>query len=159
MQHRPSARCPVSADLWVTEHLAPLPEPIRADVREPDPPAQPLLSLALEALRFGTNVVLVFGCWSSDERFAIRWLVESVGASCDLVYVPVDLETQCARIAHRQSTTPDQTFPMSEADLVHWRTLFQELNAAQLGGHEIGSPPPGWQGWPEWAADRWPSFT
>ncbi|SFX77747.1 Predicted kinase [Streptomyces atratus] len=118
-----------------------------------------LFSLALETLRLGTNVVLDFGCWSRDERSAIRWLVESVGASCHLVYVPVDHETQCARIAHRQSTTPDQTFPMNEADLLHWRTLFQEPNAAELGGHEIGSPPPGWPGWPEWAADRWPSFT
>jgi hypothetical protein len=80
-----------------------------------------LLSLALEALRLGTNVILDLGCWSRDERSAIRWLVESAGASCDLVYVPVDLETQRARIAHRQSTTPDQTFPMSEADLLHWR--------------------------------------
>ncbi len=118
-----------------------------------------LLSLALEALRLGTNVVLDFGCWSRNERSAIRWLVESVGASCDLAYAPVDPETQRARIAHRQSTTPDQTFPMSEADLLHWTTLFQEPNAAELDGHEISSPPPGWPGWPEWAADRWPSFT
>ncbi|AQZ62201.1 unnamed protein product [[Actinomadura] parvosata subsp. kistnae] len=117
-----------------------------------------LLSLALEALRLGTSVILDFGCWSRDERSAIRWLVESAGASCVLVYVPVDPETQLARVAHRQSTTPDQTFPISEADLLHWRTLFEEPDAAELGGRDIGSPPPGWPGWPEWAADRWPSF-
>ncbi|WP_049575218.1 AAA family ATPase [Streptomyces sp. SBT349] len=117
-----------------------------------------LLSLALEALRLGTGVVLDFGCWSRDERSAIRWLVESVGASCRLVYVPVDAETQRDRIARRQSAAPDETFPMSEADLAHWRTLFEEPDAAELDGQDIGGPPPGWPGWPEWAADRWPSF-
>lgn len=64
-----------------------------------------LLWLGLEALKLGTNVILDFGCWSRDERSAIRWLVKSAGASCQLVYVPVDHETQLARITHRQSTT------------------------------------------------------
>lgn len=87
-----------------------------------------------------------------------RWLVTSVGASCQLVYVPVDHETQRTRIAHRQATTPDQTFAMSETDLVHWRTLFEEPDATELDGHEVGDPPPGWSGWLEWAAERWPSL-
>ncbi|MFF9322314.1 AAA family ATPase [Streptomyces sp. NPDC014735] len=117
-----------------------------------------LLWLALEALRLGTNVVLDFGCWSRDERSAIRWLVASVGASCDLAYVPVDHDTQRARVCHRQSTAPDQAFPMSEADLLNWRALFQEPDAAELEGREIDAPPPRWPGWLEWAADRWPSF-
>ncbi|MFE2696393.1 AAA family ATPase [Streptomyces mirabilis] len=118
-----------------------------------------LLSLAMEALRLGTNVVLDFGCWSRAERSAIRWLAESAGASCRLVYVPVDLETQRARIARRQSLTPDQNFPVNEADLLNWRMLFEEPDAAELDGDEIGPPPPDWPGWPEWAADRWPSFS
>ncbi|WP_052851866.1 AAA family ATPase [Streptomyces avicenniae] len=117
-----------------------------------------LLWLALEVLRLGTRVVLDYGCWSRDERSAIRWLAASTGASARLVYVPVDLDTQRARIAHRRSTAPEGTFPMSEADLVRWRALFQEPDAAELDGQEVDSPPPGWPGWPEWAADRWPSF-
>jgi hypothetical protein len=48
---------------------------------------------------------------------------------------------------------------MSEADLLHWRTLFEEPDTTELDGREIGGPPPGWPGWLEWAADRWPSFT
>lgn len=117
-----------------------------------------LLCVGLESLRLGTNVVLDFGCWSRAERSAIRWLVQSVGAICRLVYVPVDHETQRARIAHRQAATPDQTFPISEADLVNWRALFEEPDAAELDEPEIGSPPAGWSGWLEWAADRWPSL-
>lgn len=117
-----------------------------------------LLSLALDAVRLGTDVILDFGCWSRAERSAIRWLAESAGASCRLVYVPVDPETQRTRVALRQSLTPDQTFPMSEADLLRWRALFEEPDAAELDGHERDSPPPGWPGWRAWAADRWPSF-
>ncbi|MFF4397341.1 AAA family ATPase [Streptomyces sp. NPDC001480] len=117
-----------------------------------------LLSLALDALKLGTSVIVDFGCWSRDERSAIRWLVESAGASCQLVYVPVDSEIQRARIAHRQSTTPNQTFPISETDLSRWRTLFEEPDALELDGGEIGRPPAGWAGWLEWAADRWPTL-
>lgn len=117
-----------------------------------------LLWLGLEALRVGTDVVLDFGCWSRDERSAIRWLVEAEGASCRLEYLPVDRETQSARIAHRQSTAPDQTFPMTEADLSRWRTLFEEPDSTELDGSAVGGPPRGWPGWPEWAADRWPSL-
>jgi predicted kinase len=118
-----------------------------------------LLSLALEALRIGTDVILDFGCWSRDERSAIRRLTESVGASCHLVYLPVDRETQRARIAHRQASTPEDTFPMTEADLSRWRTRFEEPDAAELAGRDIDGPPPGWPDWTEWAAARWPSFT
>lgn len=85
--------------------------------------------------------------------------MESAGASCQLVYVPVDHETQRAQIAHRQSTTPDQTFVMSETDLLHWRTLFEEPGATELDGHqEVEGPPPGWSGWLKWAAERWPAL-
>ncbi|MCX4234828.1 AAA family ATPase [Streptomyces ortus] len=117
-----------------------------------------LLALGLEALSLGTNVILDFGCWTRDERSAVRSLAESVGASYRIVYMPVDPGTQRARVARRQSLAPEQTFPMSEADLTHWRALFEEPDAAELDGRGIGEPPPGWRGWCAWAADRWPSL-
>ena len=117
-----------------------------------------LLRLALEALALGTNAVLDFGCWSRDERSAVRHLAASAGGSCRLVYVPVDHETQSARVARRQATTPERTFPMSEADLLRWRALFEEPDAAELAGGDVGGPPGGWPGWREWAEDRWPSL-
>jgi predicted kinase/SAM-dependent methyltransferase len=117
-----------------------------------------LLRLALNALRLGVAVVLDYGCWSRDERSAIRWLVEDAGGSFELVYLPVDEETQRARIAHRQATAPHETYPMSEQNLVRWRALFQEPDAAEIGGEQLGEPPTGWIGWAQWAADRWPSF-
>ena len=118
-----------------------------------------LISVALQALRLGTSVVLDYGLWGRDERSALRWLARSAGASCQVVYLPVDKDVQLARIAHRQATAPHQTFPMSEADVDQWREQFQVPDAAELGGGEIPGPPAGWPGWAEWAADHWPSCT
>lgn len=117
-----------------------------------------MIRLALDALQVGTSVVLDFGFWGRDERYAIRWLAASVGASCQLVYLPIDHATQLARIAHRQATASHQTFPMPETDVANWRTFFQEPDDTELTGGEIGDPPQGWPGWLEWAADRWPSL-
>ncbi|MET7995427.1 ATP-binding protein [Amycolatopsis sp. NPDC005232] len=118
-----------------------------------------LISVALQALRLAISVVLDFGLWSRDERSALRGLARSVGASCQVVYLPVDKDVQLGRIAHRQETTPHQTFPMTEADLDAWRERFEVPDAAELSGEEIPAPPAGCAGWPEWAADTWPSCT
>jgi predicted kinase len=118
-----------------------------------------LISVALQALRLGTSVVLDYGLWGRDERSALRWLARSVRASCQVVYLPVGKDVQLARIAHRHATAPHRTFPMSEADVDTWQDQFQVPDAAELAGGEIPGPPAGWPGWPEWAADHWPSCT
>jgi predicted kinase len=118
-----------------------------------------LISVALQALRLRTSVVLDYGLWGRDERRALRWLARSAGAACQVIYLPVDRDVQIARIAHRQATEPHQTFPMSEADVDQWREQFQVPDAAELSGGEIPGPPPGWPAWAQWAADHWPSCT
>src|SRR5215469_13725922 len=118
-----------------------------------------LISVALQALRLRTSVVLDYGLWGRDERSALRWLARSAGTSCRVVYLPVDMDVQLARIAHRQETTPHLTFPMSEADVDAWREQFQVPDAAELDGGAIPAPPAGWPGWPQWAADHWPTCT
>lgn len=117
-----------------------------------------LITVALQALRLGTSVVLDYGLWGHDERSALRWLARSAGASCQVVYLPVDKDVQLVRIAHRQAAAPHRTFPMTEADVDTWREQFQVPDAAELDGSEIPGPPAGWPGWPEWASDHWPSL-
>lgn len=117
-----------------------------------------LISVALQALRVGVSVVLDYGLWARDERSALRWLARAEGAASRVVYLPVDRDVQLVRIAHRQETTPHQTFPMSEADVDAWREQFQEPDAAELAGGEIPPAPAGWSGWPEWASAHWPSY-
>ena len=118
-----------------------------------------LISVALQALRLGISVILDYGLWGRDERSALRWLARSVGAACQVVYLPVDKDVQLARIAHRQEVAPHQTFPMSEADVDAWRGQFQVPDANELNGGGIPAPPAGWPGWAQWAADHWPSCT
>src|SRR3954453_22498358 len=40
-----------------------------------------LITVAVQALRVGTSVVLAFGLWSRDERSALRRLAASAGAA------------------------------------------------------------------------------
>jgi len=117
-----------------------------------------LVALAIDALRLRLSVVLDFGLWSRDERSALRWMAASVGASCEIVYLPVDREAQWSRIQHRWKHTPEQTFPMAEAELDPWREQFEVPDADELSGSFLPSPPPGDESWFDWAQRFWPSL-
>ncbi len=93
------------------------------------------------------------------ERSALRCLAASVGASCEVVYMPVDRSVQLSRVQGRQERTPEQTFPMTEAELDAWREQFEVPDAAELSGSLLPSPSAGYQTWAQWAADRWPSLS
>jgi len=116
-----------------------------------------LIWLALEVLRLRTNVVLDFGFWGRDERSSLRWLARSVGASCHIVYLPVDRATQIERIQDRWKRTPHETFDMTAADVDRWRSQFEAPDAGELAEDEIPDPPPAWPNWAAWAAERWPT--
>ena len=117
-----------------------------------------LIALAIEALRLGTSVVLDFGLWGRDERSALRWMAASAGASCRVVYLSVDREAQLSRVRGRWERTPEQTFPMTEAELDAWRRRFDVPDADELSNAAPPSPPPGGGSWFDWAARRWPSL-
>jgi hypothetical protein len=70
-----------------------------------------LISVALQALRLGTSVVLDYGLWGRDERSALRWLARSAGAACQVIYLPVDKDIQLARIAYRQVVGAEPDVP------------------------------------------------
>ena len=117
-----------------------------------------LITVALDVLGLGTNVVLDFGLWAREERSALRWLAASVGARSQLVYLPIDRITQLARINQRWTQESQTTFPMTEADVDRWRRQFQVPDAGELSGDEIDDAPDGWASWPDWAVQRWPSL-
>jgi hypothetical protein len=116
------------------------------------------IALAIEALRLRLSVVLDFGLWARDERSALRWIAASAGASCEIVYLPVDRELQLSRVRGRWECTPQKTFPMSEAELDAWRTQFEVPDESELSGTSMPSPPPGDKSWFDWATRRWPSL-
>lgn len=131
---------------------------------EPDPGGKRdvlegrLISVALQALRAGSSVVLDFDLWGRDERSSLRALAASVGAEAEVVYLPVDRSTQLEWIRRRWRDAPEQTFAMTEADVDRARAVFQAPDSAELTGATVPDPPSGGGDWASWAAERWPSL-
>src|SRR3954470_2204295 len=72
-----------------------------------------LIWIALRALQLHTNVILDFGFWSKDERSALRWFARQIGAKSQVIYLPIDPETQRERVQSRFAQRSGQTWPMS----------------------------------------------
>ena len=117
-----------------------------------------LITIALQVLRLQADVVLDLGCWGLDERSALRWLAEREGAVFDLIYLPVDRETQLRRITQRWAATPQETYPITAAEVDVWREQFEEPNQAEAIG-SVADAPHSWASWLAWAQERWPSLT
>jgi predicted kinase len=117
-----------------------------------------LVQIGMRAAELGINVVLDFGFWGKDERSALRWISETVGARCQVVYLPVDHEEQRRRVTTRFATTPHETFQMSDVELEQWRAQFQAPDDDELRGGAIPPVPAGHATWAAWASERWPSL-
>jgi predicted kinase len=117
-----------------------------------------LIWVALRAIQAGISSVLDFGFWARDERSALIWLAEAVGAHAAVMYLPVDEPTQVERITARLRTAPDTTFAISAEDLADWRALFQVPTDDELAGTFDPHPPAGYDTWSDWASARWPSL-
>jgi predicted kinase len=117
-----------------------------------------MIWVAHEVLRSGSSVVLDFGCWSPEERYAIRSIAESTGARFDLRHVTIDEAERRSRAASRWETAPETTFPMSDADHDRFLALCRPPTAAELSDAPIPDPPSGFENWFQWASDRWPTL-
>jgi predicted kinase len=117
-----------------------------------------LVGLAVDVLRLGVSVVLDFGLWSREERSALRWIARSAGASCEVVYLPVERAVQWSRIQARWASAPDRSFPMAEDEIDGWKAAFAVPDAVELSGSSLPAPPPGDESWWDWAQRFWPSL-
>lgn len=113
---------------------------------------------AHEVLRSGASIVLDFGCWAADERYAIRSIAELAGAVFDMAYVSVPEPERRARAAQRWREAPESTFPMTDADHDRFRELFQPPAPDELAYAPAPPPPAGFDSWSHWASERWPSL-
>lgn len=111
-----------------------------------------LITVARQALRLGTDVVLDFGFWGREEREALGWLAARHDAVAEVVYLPVDPATQLERVRRRSAEHPDTNFTMTAADLEGWREQFEEPDAAELAGVPFRAE----VDWAGWIRDRWP---
>ncbi|MCW2795561.1 MAG: kinase [Nocardioides sp.] len=117
-----------------------------------------MIWVAHQVLVSGSSVILDFGCWSPEERFAIRSVAESVGARFDLRYVKIDEPERRARAARRWQEAPESTFAMSDADHDRFLALCQPPSSAELTYADIPEPPSGFENWLHWASSRWPTL-
>ena len=117
-----------------------------------------LIWVAHEVLASGSSVVLDFGCWSADERYAIRVIAEMAGADFTLEYVHTSEEERRRRAATRWLEAPNTTFEMTDADHDRFRASIELPSREELDNGPIPSPPPGHNTWPAWASLRGPTL-
>lgn len=117
-----------------------------------------LIWVAHQTLLAGASAVLDFGCWSPEERYAIRSVAELVGAGFVLQDFHVDETERRARATRRWQDAPATTFAMSDADHDRFLAAYRPPSEAELSYAPIPHPPNGFQSWPHWAEQRWPTL-
>ncbi|HTF10200.1 MAG TPA: AAA family ATPase [Asanoa sp.] len=139
------------------EWMAPLFQDSEADGRR-DILEGRMIWVAHEVLRSGASVILDLGCWSPEERYAIRAVAEVAGAGFELSYLEIGEAERRARAGRRWSELPGSTFPMTNADHDRFLALFQPPAPEELAYAPLPGPPAGFGSWPEWASQRWPTL-
>jgi predicted kinase len=117
-----------------------------------------LLWTAHEVLRIGGSVVLDFGCWAADERWAVRAVARHAKARFQLHFIDLPERERRARAAARWEADPGSTFEMSTEDHEHFLRLFQRPSEVELNAERLPAAPDGFESWLTWAAGRWPSL-
>jgi predicted kinase len=117
-----------------------------------------MIWVAHEVLKSGSSVVLDFGCWSSEERYAIRAIAESTGARFVLHYLDIAEDERRARARVRWETAPETTFRMRDEDHDRFVTLCLPPSPAELAYAPIPIAPLGYDNWFDWASRRWPTL-
>jgi predicted kinase len=114
--------------------------------------------VAHEVLVSRSSVILDFGCWSPDERYAIRAIAGLAGADFVMEYLTLDESVRRARSAQRWQTEPETTFEMTDADHDRFLLLYQPPTDNELSYGPMPEPPAGFVSWPHWASVRWPTL-
>jgi len=117
-----------------------------------------MIWVAHQVLVSGSSVVLDFGCWSPEERYAIRAITEGAGADFVLEYLEVPEQVRRERCERRWAEAPETTFEMTVTDHDQWLAAIQPPSPAELRGGPLPAPPAGFASWPAWASERWPTL-
>jgi predicted kinase len=117
-----------------------------------------LVWVAHQVLRAGVSVILDFGCWSPDERYALRVLANLAGADFEIHYLTLPEDERRDRATARWRESPEETFEMTLEDHERFRTQFTPPTTDELHGCSIPPPPIPFESWPAWASDRWPTL-
>jgi predicted kinase len=117
-----------------------------------------LIWVAHQVLRAGASVILDFGCWSPDERYALRAIAGLAGADFELHYLVLTEAERRHRATARWHEAPAETFEMTHEDHERFRASFTPPTTDELQGRLLPAPPIPFESWPAWASDRWPTL-
>ena len=117
-----------------------------------------MIWVAHEVLASGAGVILDFGCWSPEERYAIRAIAESTGADFQLEYVQADEGERRRRAAQRWREAPHTTFELTDVDHDRFLASIQPPGRDELEKGPVPPPPAGHPSWFHWASHRWPTL-
>jgi predicted kinase len=117
-----------------------------------------LIWVGHQVLRAGVSVILDFGCWSPEERYALRAIANLAGADFELHYLTLSEDERRQRADARWRESPEEVFEMAIEDHERFRALFTPPTPDQLQGCPLPPPPIPFESWPAWASDRWPTL-
>ena len=111
-----------------------------------------------QVLRAGVSVILDLGCWSPDERYALRAIADLAGAHFQLHYLTLPEDERTKRATARWREAPEETFEMTPQDHDRFHQHFTPPTAHELHGDSIPPPPAPFETWAAWASERWPTL-
>lgn len=117
-----------------------------------------LIWVGHQVLRAGASVILDFGCWSGEERYALHAIADLAGADFALHYLTLAEDERRERATARWREAPGETFELTCDDHERFVGLFTPPSADELRGAPMPPPPAPFASWPAWASDRWPSL-
>lgn len=95
------------------------------------------LTLALDLLRDGNNVVTEWGVWAREERNALRDAAKSIGAPVELRYLSADTDELWRRIVERDLEGRWGSRPIRRDELDEWIRIHQPPNDAELATYDL----------------------
>lgn len=140
----------LSPDEWMRTLFG---DPLGADQRE-------LLEgrfirLALDVLALGQSVILDFGFWASDERYAVRAICEMYGVQFEFHYFTLPDDIRRARCLERRRSKPSEFFPFTDVDFDFQEAAWVPPKSDELVGGPLPDPPEPHRTWIAWAYQRW----
>lgn len=94
------------------------------------------LTLSLDLLRTGQNVVIEWGVWSRAERDALRDTARSIGAPVELRYVSADSDELWRRIVERDLEGRWGSRSIQRHELDEWVRIYQPPTDDELATYD-----------------------
>lgn len=95
------------------------------------------LTLSLDVLRSGQNVVIEWGVWTRAERDTLRDTARSIGAPVELRYVTAHIDELWRRIVERDLEGRWGARAIRRAELDEWAKLYEPPTDDELATYDV----------------------